>query len=268
MSTTPRIRARPDTLEQVIGDGSIAETRSTGRRATAQRPATQPPHRGRRLDAAPRASPRPGSRRHRCPVRAGGAVHRCAMACDRPRSGNLCRLWAGRYRADRRPPRRPARVVHQIQPAGLDARVHPGPDRAGAQYQRAFPSARWMTTACSATVARSRSISFRAAAVAAYSPDCPGRSGTEAAKASNAPCLATRQIGTTVERSAFHRSAASRCVACPVNACRCSCRTSRWAPTAADAAPDCSDPLPCCPTSSIDDLARTDLAGWAFPTGS
>jgi hypothetical protein len=75
-----------------------------------------------------------------------------------------------------------------------------------------------MTTACSATVARSRSISFRAAAVAAYSPDCPGRSGTEAAKASNAPCLATRQIGTTVERSAFHRSAASRCVACPVNA--------------------------------------------------
>ena len=51
----------------------------------------------------------------------------------------------------------------------------------------------------------------------------------------------------------------------PVNTCRYSCRTSRSAPTAADAAPDCSDPLPCCPTSSIDDLAGIDLAGWVFP---
>ena len=146
-----------------------------------------------------------------------------------PASGVLC--IAARWPATALDP------VHQVQQAGLDARVHPGRDRAGAQYQRAFPSARWMTTACSASVARSRSISFRAAAIAAYSPDCPGRPGTEAANASDAPCSATRQIGTTVERSTFHRSAASRCVACPVNACRCSCRTSRWAPTAADAAP-------------------------------
>ena len=72
-----------------------------------------------------------------------------------------------------RPPRRPARVdgvVHQVQQAGLDACVHSGRDRAGAQSQYAFPSARWMTTACSVTVARSRSISSRAAAIAACSP--------------------------------------------------------------------------------------------------
>jgi hypothetical protein len=73
----------------------------------------------------------------------------------------------------RRPPRRPPGVhgvVHEIQQAGLDARVHSGRDRAGAQSQCAFPSARWITTACSVTVARSRSISSRAAAIAACSP--------------------------------------------------------------------------------------------------
>ena len=58
-----------------------------------------------------------------------------------------------------------------------------------------------MTTACSVTVARSRSISSRAAAIAAWSPVWPGRPGTDAVNASNAPSLATRQMCTTVERS-------------------------------------------------------------------
>jgi hypothetical protein len=42
----------------------------------------------------------------------------------------------------------------------------------------------------------------------------PGRPGTDAARASSAPCLAVRQICTTVERSTPNFSAASRWVAC------------------------------------------------------
>jgi len=119
----------------------------------------------------------------------------------------------------RGPPRRPTpldRVLDPIQQAGLDARVHPRRDRAGRQSQRAFPSCRCSATACSATVARSRSTSSRAAANAATSADWPGRPGTAAATASTAPRLATRQVCTTVERSTPYRSAASRWVTCPV----------------------------------------------------
>ena len=54
----------------------------------------------------------------------------------------------------------------------------------------------------------------RACANATDSADCPGPA---AASASNAPCLATLQMCTTVDRSTLYRSAASRCVACPVN---------------------------------------------------
>jgi hypothetical protein len=69
------------------------------------------------------------------------------------------------------------------------------------QFQRAFPSCRCNATACSVTVARSRAISAFAAPNAASWLDWPGRPGTEAANASNAPCLATRHALTTVERS-------------------------------------------------------------------
>ena len=96
----------------------------------------------------------------------------------------------------RRPPRRPAALdsmIDQVKQAGLDTLFHAWRDQAGAQSQRAFPSCRCIATACSVTVARSRSISSLAAAIAACSPDWPGRPGTEAANASNAPCLATRQ---------------------------------------------------------------------------
>ena len=48
--------------------------------------------------------------------------------------------------------------------------------------------------------------------IRAASADCPGRPGTAAANASRAPCLATRQVCSTVERSTPHRSAASRWV--------------------------------------------------------
>ena len=65
-------------------------------------------------------------------------------------------------------------------------------------------------------MARSRSISARAEANAACSGETPGRPGTAAANASIAARLAVRQIVTTVERSTPNRSAASRCVACPV----------------------------------------------------
>ena len=62
-------------------------------------------------------------------------------------------------------------------------RVDPGGDRAGGQSQRAFPSCRCNATACSVTVARSRSISARASSNAACSRDTPGRPGTAAANA-------------------------------------------------------------------------------------
>ena len=67
------------------------------------------------------------------------------------------------------------------------------------------------------TVARSRSSSALASASAACSAVIPGRPGTDADSASSAPCLAIRQMCTTVDRSAFHFAAASRCVACPVS---------------------------------------------------
>ena len=67
------------------------------------------------------------------------------------------------------------------------------------------------------TVARSRPISSRAAASSAASAVMPGLPGTEADSASRAPRLATWQMCVTVDRSTFHFSAASRCVACPVS---------------------------------------------------
>jgi hypothetical protein len=44
----------------------------------------------------------------------------------------------------------------------------------------------------------------------------PGPPGTDDANASSSPCLATRHVCTTIERSTPYRSAASRWVACPV----------------------------------------------------
>ena len=70
------------------------------------------------------------------------------------------------------------------------------------------------------TVARSRSISARAAASSACSGLCPGRRpGTEAANASSAPCFAVLHTCTTVERSTPNFAAASRWVACWVRTC-------------------------------------------------
>ena len=51
----------------------------------------------------------------------------------------------------------------------------------------------------------------------------------------------------------------ARCVACPVNTCRYSWYLSLGAKPPPTPRRTCSDPPPCCPTSSIDDLARTDL---------
>jgi hypothetical protein len=71
-------------------------------------------------------------------------------------------------------PGRPAAldgVVDQLEQAGLDVLVHPRRDRAGGQPQRAFPACRCSATACSATVARSRSTSAFAAANAASCAD-------------------------------------------------------------------------------------------------
>src|SRR6266480_4719693 len=58
---------------------------------------------------------------------------------------------------------------------------------------------------------------LRAAASSAASAVMPGLPGTEADSASRAPRLATWQMCVTVDRSTFHFSAASRCVACPVS---------------------------------------------------
>jgi hypothetical protein len=82
-----------------------------------------------------------------------------------------------------------------------------------------FPWCRCNVTACSVTVARSRSTSARASASAAVSALTPGRPGTAAARASRAPCFAVRQTPTTVDRSTPHFSAASRWVACWVRTC-------------------------------------------------
>ncbi|HEY5116512.1 MAG TPA: hypothetical protein VIJ00_13400, partial [Nakamurella sp.] len=62
-----------------------------------------------------------------------------------------------------------------------------------------------------------------------------------------------------------YSAASDGSVSSAVNSSKAAIGASRWAPTAADAAPNCSDPLPCSPTSSIDDLAGIDLAGWVFP---
>ena len=89
-----------------------------------------------------------------------------------------------------RPSRRPApreRVLDQVEQPCLHRRIDPSRDRAGGQSQRAFPSCRCNATACSVTVARNRSISIWAASNAACSRDTPGRPGTAAASASNAP---------------------------------------------------------------------------------
>ena len=96
---------------------------------------------------------------HRRPTRGGvleppgrrrpASVHRATRSWSRPSSRHARRgdqPW-------------PHGVVDQVEQAGLDARVHPGRDRAGGQSQRDFPSCRCSATACSVTVARSRSIS-------------------------------------------------------------------------------------------------------------
>jgi len=57
-------------------------------------------------------------------------------------------------------------VIDQVEQAGLDVLIHPRGDQAGDQSQRAFPACRCNATACSATVARPRSISAFAAASA------------------------------------------------------------------------------------------------------
>ena len=60
-------------------------------------------------------------------------------------------------------------------------------------------------------------IGFGAVLLGVYAhANLPAFVGTDAANASRAPCLATRQMWTTVERSTPNRSAASRWVACPV----------------------------------------------------
>src|SRR5918993_3042221 len=61
-------------------------------------------------------------------------------------------------------PAGPNGVVDQVEQAGLDVFGDAWRDRAGGQSQRAFPSCRCSATACSVTVARSRSISAVAAA--------------------------------------------------------------------------------------------------------
>ncbi|HET9871326.1 MAG TPA: hypothetical protein VFP89_01855 [Propionibacteriaceae bacterium] len=82
---------------------------------------------------------------------------------------------------------------------------------------KTLPSSRCNATACSVTVARNRSISAFASANAACSAVTPGRPGTAAARAPNAPCFAVRQALTTVDRSTPYLSAASRWVVCPVS---------------------------------------------------
>jgi hypothetical protein len=66
----------------------------------------------------------------------------------------------------RRPAQRPARLLMcvggQLEQSRFDRRVDPGRDQAGGQSQRDFPWCRCRLTACSVTVARSRSISARA----------------------------------------------------------------------------------------------------------
>ena len=78
-------------------------------------------------------------------------------------------------------------VIDQVEQAGLDGGVHAGRDRASGQSQRDFPWYMCRATACSVTVARSRSISLRTSASSATWADCHGRPGTDADSASSAP---------------------------------------------------------------------------------
>jgi len=83
----------------------------------------------------------------------------------------------------------------QVEQAGLDGSVHPGRDPASGQSQLDFPWCGCSAAACSVTVARSRSISCRAAASSACSADMPGRPGTDADRASSAPASRPGRCG-------------------------------------------------------------------------
>ena len=112
-----------------------------------------------------------------------------------------------------RPPAReavPGRIVDQVQQVLFHRRIYPGWDRAGGQPHPSFPFSRCSITACSQTVDLSRSISARAASSSTCSVVLPRRPGTEAASASNAPCLAVAQIDRIVVRSIPYASASSR----------------------------------------------------------
>ena len=130
----------------------------------------------------------PRVRAARCTCRPRPRQGCCASLHDGPRPPLIREPLPplGRALPGRPPPAAAASPVHQVQQAGLDARVHPGRDRAGAQYQRAFPSARWMTTACPASVpAAARSPS-------ALPPSPPTRRTVPAAPAPRPPTHPTR----------------------------------------------------------------------------
>jgi hypothetical protein len=144
---------------------SASRTRSTVDSETCTSPSREPRWASLRWERSTGPRSRRGSRSP--PARRAGSRARRHRVADRPAPPVARRSAHRRTRFKSRPSSSAARRVDQpASPAAATKSSRPAltvastlGGTAGAQSQRAFPSCRCSTTACSATVARSRSIS-------------------------------------------------------------------------------------------------------------
>ncbi|MBT8227292.1 MAG: hypothetical protein KJO75_17585 [Dactylosporangium sp.] len=118
------------------------------------------------------------------PARLAGSAGRLGWPASARIRQRSTREWSRpRLAAARRSDHPPLsdRVVDQREQPGLDLGVHAGTDQAGGQPQDNIPWCGCIATACSVTIARSRSISLLASARATASAGAPRGPGTRAA---------------------------------------------------------------------------------------